>query len=149
MFASLADFIGRIADRRSSAVLFSFGIATVFGAVDAILDRGLISVGSAVELHTAFEASTIALLAGVISFVLLGARRERQRIARAELERVMELNHRLRNSLQIIADAHFAETDEEHRNMMFETVESMRRTLQQLFPGLGLDRRKGRRNRAA
>jgi hypothetical protein len=47
-----------------------------------------------------------------VSVVLLSARRERRRILREEINRVVELNHRLRNALQVITDSDFGETVE-------------------------------------
>jgi two-component sensor histidine kinase len=60
---------------------------------------------------------------------------------REEIERMVELNHRIRNALQVITDAHFDETDEERKRMISDMVVSMDQTLKHLFPTLGLERR--------
>jgi hypothetical protein len=51
-----------------------------------------------------------------------------------EIRKVAELNHCLRNSMELIADAHYFEKDAEHKRMMLETVKTMDEKLRQLFP---------------
>lgn len=145
MLVPIANFISNIADRRSSTALFSLAIVMAFGALDFIVARLTMRNGINPDVHAALQATAIGLAAGLVAVLLLSARRERRNLVRNELQRVIELNHRLRNSLQIIADAHYFESEEAHRKMMFEAVESMHITLQQLFPSLGVERRKAPR----
>jgi hypothetical protein len=141
MLLPLADFISHVADRRTSTVLFSLAMTGIFGSIVVLAERSTYRAGAPRDARTMFQASATGLTAGVVAFVLLAARRERQVILRDELRRMVELNHSLRNSLQIIADAHFNEVDADHRKMMFDTVKSMNCTLQKLFPNSGIDRR--------
>jgi two-component sensor histidine kinase len=77
----------------------------------------------------------------VIAIVLLTARRERRKIVREEIRRVMELSHRLRNSLKIISYARGSVPDPIHKEMMIDAVRSMDTALRQLFPALGVELR--------
>ena len=138
MLIDLARFIGDVSDRRSSTVMFSLATAVVFGALDAAFETRTSRKHEHPCPHTFVRASSIGVAAGITALVLLEARRDRRARIRGELTRLFELNHRLRNSLQIIADAHYLEPNDEHRGMMFETVSSMDETLKQLFPSVGL-----------
>jgi gas vesicle protein len=92
-------------------------------------------------MHTLIQGSLVGLAAALVSVVLLAARRERRRVLREEIKRIVELNHRLRNSLQVITDVDFAKTNEERKRMLAEVVQSMDQTMKQLFPTLGLEQR--------
>jgi hypothetical protein len=139
MLAPLAGFIGRVSDRRSHIAWFSVGVFGVFFLVDALIDR--ITIGIDPKMHTFIQGCLVGLAAAVVSVVLLSARRERRRVLRKEIERIVEVNHRLRNALQVITDAHFDETDEARKRMISDMVVSMDLTLKQLFPTLDLERR--------
>jgi hypothetical protein len=139
MLASLAGYIGRVSDRRSHIAWFSVCVFAVFFLVDALIDRVTIDVDP--KLHAFIQACLVGLAAALVSLVLLTARRERRRILREEINRVVELNHRLRNALQVITDAEFGGTVETRKRMISDTVRSMDLTLHQLFPTLGLERR--------
>lgn len=145
MLISLADFIGRVSDRRSSTVLFSTGIFIFFGLLDAAVDRLTLQANIDADIHTTVQATIVGLAACIIAVVLLVARRERRRVVREEIQRVMELNHRIRNSLQVITYAHYREGDEAHKEMVLDAVHSMDTTLRQLFPTLGVERRREER----
>lgn len=141
MLHRIGDLIGHIADRPSRTVMFSAIVTVVFGSFDYFVDASMLELQIQAEIHAATQATFVGLGAGLIALVLLVARRERRKRIVEELTRVAELNHRLRNSLQIIADAHYLEKDEEHKQMMFETVEAMGMALKQLFPTVGVERR--------
>jgi gas vesicle protein len=139
MLAPLAAFIGRVSDRRSHIAWFSLGVFAVFFFINATIDRATIGIDP--KMHVFIQGFLVGLAAAFVSVLLLSARRERRRILREEIERVVELNHRIRNSLQVITDAHFNETDDARKRMISEMVQSMDQTMKQLFPTLGLERR--------
>jgi hypothetical protein len=142
MLDRIGEFVGRIADRRSTIILSTAFAIVVFGLFDYFADVAMKDSGFSEEVHAAALATFVGAGAGVATFVLLLARRERRRIVQDELRRLAELNHRLRNSLQLIADAHYSTGDATHRKMMMEAVATMDESLKQLFPALGVEQRK-------
>ncbi len=142
MLARISEFVGRIADGRTSTLMAVVIVLIVFGGFDYMVDIAMLQIGVEHELHAATQATIVGIGAALATFVLLLARRERRNNIRDNLQRVAELNHRIRNSLQLIADAHFNTIDTEHREMMFGAVRAMDETLKQLFPALGFERRK-------
>jgi hypothetical protein len=102
----------------------------------------MLSFGVAPELHAAALAVFVGVGAGFSALVLLLARRQSRKLVQDELYRLAELNHRLRNSLQIIAYAHYASEDVAHRNLMMDAVSSIDTSLRQLIPALGFDHEK-------
>jgi len=141
MLAGLGESIGRISDRKSWSLLFSLGITAFVGLFAFSVELSLEAGGVSHDIRAAVQASIVGTGTGVVSYLLLAARRERRNMVRAELSRVAELNHHLRNSLQIIVGAHYIVQDEEHAQMMLRTVQAMDQVLKRLFPAAGIERR--------
>ena len=141
MLAGLGESIGRIADKKSWSLIFSLGITALFGLFEFSVDLFLETGGVSQDTRAAVQACIVGIGTGIVSYLLLAARRERRNMVRAELSRVAELNHHLRNSLQIIVGAHYITQDEEHARMMLKTVQAMDQVLKRLFPAAGIERR--------
>jgi hypothetical protein len=143
----IAEFTGRVTDRRSTIVLAAMIITVAFGFFDYFLDSAMLEIGVDPRLHSAAQATFVGLGAGAAAFVLLLARRERRKLIQDQVFKVAELNHRLRNGLQVIVDSHHAPNDEVQQRMIFDTVASINDTLRQLFPTLGIERRQESRSK--
>lgn len=141
MFAKVAEFVGRVSDKRSTSILFSLGIMLVFGLFDFCVDVGITVEGLSWWAQAAVQAAIVGIGTGIVAYLLLIARRERRILVREEIARVAELNHHLRNSLQIIVGAHYIAKDEEHTRMMLETAQAIDQVLKRLFPAAGVERR--------
>lgn len=141
MLVRVAEFVGQVSDKRSSSALFSLGILVAFGLFDLFVDFALNLAGVSPALEAAVQAAIVGIGAGIVSYWLLAARRRRRMMVREELTRVAELNHHLRNSLQIIVGAHYIAKDEEHAKMMLETAQTIDQVLKRLFPTAGIERR--------
>jgi hypothetical protein len=102
----------------------------------------MLSFGVMREIHAAALATFVGFGAGLATLVLLMARRERRKLVQDELHRLAELNHRLRNSLQIIAYAHYTTEDESHKKLMLDAVSSIDASLKLLIPVLGFEQRR-------
>jgi GAF domain-containing protein len=142
MLHRIGEFVGRITDRTSTIVVTAVCATIVFGCL--VFFGHLALVDSAIDpaLHAGILAVLVGLGAGLATLVLLLARRERRRMLEDELRRLAELNHRVRNNLQVIADAHYTAEDATHRMMIMQAVASMDESLKQLFPALGFEHRK-------
>ena len=134
MLARLSEFVGRVADSRTSSLLGAAGVMIAFGAFDYFADATMLQFDIPAELHAAAQATFVGIGAGVAALGFLLARGERRKRVREELLRIGELNHRLRNSLELIADAHHDSVDAQHKRMMMEAIDSMNRALKDLFP---------------
>jgi hypothetical protein len=141
MLARVAEFIGHVSDKRSTSILFSLGIMVFFGLFAFVVSFSLSLADVSRDIQGAVQAGIVGTGTGITSYLLLAARRERRIMVREELSRVAELNHHLRNSLQIIVGAHYIAKDEEHTRMMMETVHTIDDMLKRLFPAAGIERR--------
>ena len=142
MLVRLAQFVGRVSDRNLTTFLFAAVVMVAFGLFDYFADLAMLTVGVRPELHAAAHAAFVGLVTGFTAVIFLLARRQRRHIVIDELQRVAELNHRLRNALQVIVHAQHSRADEMEKRVTLEAVDAMDETLKQLFPALGAERRK-------
>lgn len=91
--------------------------------------------GQRAGVHATVDASSVGAFAMLASAGLLSATRERRKLVLHEMERVAQLNHEIRNALQIIMHSHYGEGSE-HAAMVLESVQRIEKTLKTLFPGV-------------
>jgi hypothetical protein len=108
-----------------------------FGAFEFAVSRWIISVKIDPFLHAMLQAGIVGLGAGAALFLTLLGLLERRRILENELGRLAELNHTIRNSLEVIVLAHYGEEDDEHRSMVLECTRRIDEKLRELFPTAG------------
>ena len=113
--------------------LFNFGV-----------DQALIQFQISPDLHSGVQAAIAGVGAAVATLLILLAIRERRRRIADELSRVAELNHTLRNALEVIIGSHYPD-DEQHNHMVLESARRIDAKLKELFPALGVERRGGKR----
>ncbi len=136
MLARIGQWIGKIADRRSSTLLASVAVMVVFGCFSYFVDMTMQDIGVKAELHAGAQATLVGVGTGLAALVVLLARKERHDATRRELERVAELNHRLRNSLEVLSASHYLASDELQKKLILETVSSIEVAMRQLFPSV-------------
>jgi hypothetical protein len=77
--------------------------------------------------------------AALAPLLMLIAARERRRRVVDDLRRIAQLNHEVRDALQVIVYGEYesAATPTEHRTAILGSVEQIDKTLRQLFPVIG------------
>jgi hypothetical protein len=109
--------------------------ATVlFGLFEYAVSSWCIGVKLDPVLHATLQASIVGLGAGVALWVILMGVMERRKLVECELRRVAELNHSVRNSLEVIVLAHHTEQDSVHKQMVLECTDRIDKKLRELFP---------------
>ncbi len=110
----------------------------LFGTFDFLVDMLMVKLAVPPGHHAGVQATIMGVGAGgAIWLILLGNRERRRRVA-DELRRVAELNHTVRNSLEVIAHAHYLSgVGEDHKRMMDRAVCDIDAKLKELFPVLG------------
>jgi len=91
------------------------------------------------QAQTGIETALLCCAAALAPFLLLIAARERRRLVVDDLRRIVQLNHEVRNALQVIVYGEYesAATPTEHRTAILGSVEQIDKTLRQLFPVIG------------
>jgi hypothetical protein len=83
--------------------------------------------------HASVDALVIAFLTMMLVSVVITAARARRRQVLKEMRTIAELNHHVRNALQVIRDSHFLPEDRQAQAVM-DSVERIDVTLKRLFP---------------
>jgi len=134
MRAILARAVAFIVQSRVGIGLAVIGATLLFGLFEFIVSRWLIEIHISHNLHSGVQAAIVAVGAGFSFWVILLGVVDRRRMAEDELHRVAELNHTLRNALEVIVLAHYAVADHEHKAMMLECTNRIDQKLSELFP---------------
>lgn len=111
-------------------------VAILFGFFEFAVSRWFIGVNISPNLHATLQAAIVGLGAGVALWLVLLGMIDRRRILSDELRRVAELNHIVRNSLEVIVLAHHS-ADCDHKIMVLECTDRIDKTLKELFPAIG------------
>jgi hypothetical protein len=136
MLARLGALIAILSDKPILTGLAAFACGGLFGTLEYGIMRGMPDSAVPGEYRSAIDAAIIAAGAAMFSWVILLGNRTRRRRVREEVARIAELNHEIRNALQVIAHTqHGAET--EHRDLILQSVSRIDAVLKRLFPMLG------------
>jgi hypothetical protein len=136
MLTLIGKFIGQISDipsYRGLAVAFSI---ILFGSVEFGVHQLVSTLALPSESVAVLDASTIGVTFGLAVWLLLVSNCERRTRVRTDLQRIVDLNHEIRNALEIIADSHF-DADTAHRKMVMDSVTRIDTVLKRLFPVVG------------
>jgi hypothetical protein len=110
--------------------------ALILGGAGFLAETSILRSNLSPLSHSLLDACIEGGSGAIILWIVLRGNRARRRLILGELERLAELNHVLRNSLQVIAGSeYFAE--EQRKKVILEHVERIDLTLRKLFPVLG------------
>ena len=112
------------------------GATVLFGCFEFAVSRWLLEFHIAPDLHSDLQAAVVGLGAGFSLWLFLLGVIDRRRIVADEVRRVAELNHSVRNSLELIVLAHYSELDHEHKRMVLECTDRIDQKLRELFPSI-------------
>ncbi len=137
MLAKLGALIGKVSDRPLFTCVATLVGGLVFSVLEYSVMSGLARSGLTPERQTLVDAATIGSGAAVVLWVLLlGVRARRRRVAE-DLARIAELNHEIRNALQVITHVQYLTASRE-REMVLTSVSRIDAVLKRLFPIGGL-----------
>ncbi len=137
MRALITRAVAFISRNRLGMWLTVFAATLLFGLFEFAVSRWLIEIHIPPNLHCAVQATIVALGAGFALWLILHGIIDRRRLIEDELCRVAELNHTLRNALEVIVLAHFNGADYEHKAMVLECTNKIDQKLKELFPAIG------------
>ena len=141
--ARVIPFVLRSNVRIWSAVV---GATVLSGVLEFAVVRWFIGLNLTPNLCAALQACVVGLGTGILLFFVLLGIIERRRIVADHLRRVAALNLSVRNALELIMLAHYAEEDHDHKAMVLECTHRIDRTLREVFPAIeksGTHRRTG------
>lgn len=136
MSASLGRLVGYVSDTPSRTTIAAAVSVVCFGTIEFLVHVFLRSLNVSPLADAAMDALLVGLSFGLAVWVVLVGNRQRRERVRVDLERIAELNHEIRNALQVIAHSHF-DADVEHRGMVMQSVNRIDDVLKRVVPVVG------------
>jgi signal transduction histidine kinase len=125
--------LGEISPRKTLLLIFAFVI--IVGVAGLLFDNLLITEGaSRLDLMIASNALT-GCVAGILLLQIVRRERERRAVIRERLQIVSEMNHHIRNALQVISFFVSKEKDQETVEMVRSSVDRIQWALKEVLPG--------------
>ncbi len=131
----LGTFLIEILDSRLRAFVTILVTGACAGVVEFAIHQSLRYSKLGRSLGAFMDSAAVGLAAAAVASLSLFAARERRKRVLQEMRKVAELNHHVRNALQVIAHSHYGSADE-HTKMVLESVERIEQTLASLFPAI-------------
>ena len=135
----LGTFLVELVDTRLRAALAAAFAGACAGAIEYAIHQALRYSSLAYSLGAVMDAIFVGITASVLATVWLFAARERRKRVLQDMRTIAELNHNVRNALEVIVHSHYG-SDDQHTEMVLESVERIERTLRELFPTATPDR---------
>jgi hypothetical protein len=133
--------LAAITDSRTRIIALAAFLAIASGLMEYATHLALFTVGLPPPTLALLDALVIGCGFGLFTLAwLLGYRARRQFVVR-DLARIAELNHRVRNALQVIVGTLHG-TNSEQTRMIHDSVNAIDATLRELFPS-GLPPQRG------
>lgn len=126
-------FLIQLCDSRRRVIVASLVFGAVGGLMEFVIHSLIRQVITSPMLTAVLDSVSVGVAVAVGVGALLFATRERRKRVLHEMARVAELNHHVRNALQIIAHSHYG-APSEHATMVLASVERIEKTLKELFP---------------
>ena len=132
----LAKAVAELTDSPGNTVVASFLVGACAGALEYFAHHLAMRIGISDTVHTFFDAGIIGIAATLLIWFLFSATRERRQRVLENMRVIAELNHEIRNALQVIVYSHH-DADAEHSAVVMNSVQRIDRTLKELFPVIG------------
>ncbi len=127
--------IGRLANSRARIAVSALLSLLVIGALEYGSHTLASDSNISREAQTLLDAGLMGLLAAVIVVVVLTGVRARRAIVYEQIRMVAELNHHVRNALEVIVSSTYL-VRPENMTALLASVERIESTLNGLFPAM-------------
>jgi hypothetical protein len=120
--------------RVTSAVLVSGVLASL---IDGVIHFVVRTVNAPPLAQAVADSIVLGIAAAFFGFLVLTAARDRHHKVRDDLRKIAELNHQVRNALEVIVYIEYSPDSSSHRTAVLAGVEKIQGTLRELFPLVG------------
>lgn len=134
MLERIGNFLVEVTDSRRGRILFVLASAFLAGLLEYVVHLTISYYVKSPSLALAIDSVTIALLIAAIAGVEVEAVHHRRRKVIDDIRVVRELNHHVRNALQIIQYASRLPEQRQQVVIIDESVARIDATLKELFP---------------
>ena len=126
-----------MADSRRRIAAVVVVCAAAAGLLDYAVNYFLTGYSVTHNTQRLINASVVGSAIGLVTLLIFLGARERRRRLLEDLRKVAELNHQVRNALQVVVYSQFVPQSLEQRQAVMASVERIDKTLRELFPLIG------------
>ena len=132
----LSKVMSALADSTLKAFCFSAMVGLGAAAVEYVAHALAMRIGFSELAHALFDSVLIGVSAGILMWFLLLAMHMRRGQVLHRVRVISELNHNIRNALQVIVSSHYMSRPQQTEVIM-ESVRRIEQTLREFFPSIG------------
>jgi hypothetical protein len=130
----LGTFLVEVSDTRRGRILLVLAIAAIASTIEYILHIAIFTYVPHEGLGRLLDSLTIGLVVAIITIIEIKAVQKRRTKVMEDMRVVRELNHHVRNALQIISYAARVPETKQQVAIIDESVARIDSTLKALFP---------------
>jgi hypothetical protein len=130
----LGTFLVEVSDTRRGRILLVLAIALIASTIEYILHIAIFTYVPHEGLGRLLDSLTIGLVVAIITIIEIKAVQKRRTKVMDDMRVVRELNHHVRNALQIISYAARVPETKQQVAIIDESIARIDSTLKELFP---------------
>jgi hypothetical protein len=130
----LGTFLVEVSDTRRGRILLVLAIAAIASAIEYILHIAIFTYIPHQGLGRLLDSLTIGVVVAIITIIEIKAVHQRRTKVMDDMRVVRELNHHVRNALQIISYAARVPETKQQVAIIDESIARIDSTLKELFP---------------
>lgn len=134
MLDRLGTFLVEVSDTRRGRVLLVLAIAAIASTIEYVLHITVVTFVPHQGLGRILDSLTIGIVIAIITSIEIKAVHQRRTKVMDDMRVVRELNHHVRNALQIISYAARVPETKQQVAIIDESIARIDSTLKQLFP---------------
>jgi uncharacterized membrane protein len=132
----LGTFIVEVSDTRRGRILLVLAIAAIASTLEYLLHIAIVTYVPHEHLGRLLDSLSIGVVIAIITIIEIKAVHQRRTKVMDDMRVVRELNHHVRNALQIISYAAHVPETERQVAIIDESVARIDSTLKELFPAI-------------
>jgi hypothetical protein len=129
----IGSAIAALADSKKDIVLFSLSIGGLMAGFEFAVHEVVIAAQLSELTHATVDAGVIGCGSALFTIAWLTALRGRRRKVREDIHKIGELNHEVRNALEVIVGSQYG-ADSDRARLVLQSVDRIDVTLRELFP---------------
>lgn len=134
MFDRLGTFLVEVSDTRRGRILLVLAIAAIASTIEYLLHIAIVTFVPHEGFGRLLDSLSIGIVIAIITIIEIKAVQQRRTKVMEDMRVVSELNHHVRNALQVISYAARVPETKQQVTIIDESVARIDSTLKELFP---------------
>ncbi len=134
MLDRVGRFLLQAREKGWERIAVILGVFLIFGCADFAVEWLLSVTHVPLTAHGAIDGALVGGFAGSVTWILLEATRKERARLRREVEQEAQLNHEIRNALEVIGQAGYLSSDVNLKSIVSDSVQRIDSILKERMP---------------